>query len=65
MNKYEEKNCPRCNVAFECKVSDILHCQCYLVKLSEKESDFIAKQFTDCLCANCMELMKTECHSLQ
>ena len=65
MCKHEEKNCPRCNSSFECKVGDIPNCQCYAVKLSDKERDFIAAKFTDCLCAGCMEAMKIDYHQIR
>jgi uncharacterized protein (UPF0212 family) len=65
MCKHEEKNCPRCNSSFECKVGDIPHCRCYTVKLNDDERDFIAQRFTDCLCAACMQAMKAEYHILQ
>jgi hypothetical protein len=65
MCKHEEKNCPSCNIAFECKVGDIPHCQCYAVKLSDDERDFIAKRFTECLCASCMLALKNEYNTLQ
>ena len=65
MCKHEEKNCPRCNGHFECKVGDIQRCQCYTVKLTDAERDFIARYFTDCLCANCMEVLKMQYHCLQ
>ena len=65
MCKHEEKNCPRCNSSFECKVGDIANCQCNTIKLSDKERDYIAAQFSDCLCAACMAAMKTAYHQLQ
>ena len=65
MCKHEEKNCPRCKASFECKVGHIPHCQCYAVKLSDVEREFISKRFTDCLCANCMKAMKSDYNILQ
>ena len=65
MCKHEEKTCPRCKISFECKVGDIPHCQCYVVKLSDEERDFISKRFTDCLCADCMGALKSEYKILQ
>lgn len=65
MCKHEEKNCAHCKTIFECKVGDISHCQCYDVKLSGDEMDFIARRYTDCLCAPCMQAMKREFHLLQ
>jgi hypothetical protein len=60
MSKHEEKNCPCCDASFECKVGDIVNCQCNTVKLSEGERDFIAQRFTDCLCAACITVLKNE-----
>jgi Cysteine-rich CWC len=65
MCKHEEKNCPRCGTFFECKVGDIPHCQCYVIKLSDDERDFISKKFTDCLCANCIKALKSEYNILK
>lgn len=65
MCKHEQKNCPRCHTAFECKAGDIAHCQCNAVQLSEAESKFIADKYDDCLCASCMITMKTEYSVLQ
>jgi hypothetical protein len=62
---HEAKHCPRCNKSFECKVGNITHCQCYTVKLSDDERDFINKRFSDCLCADCMIVMKSEYNILQ
>ncbi|MDO9374639.1 MAG: cysteine-rich CWC family protein [Bacteroidota bacterium] len=59
MCKHEEKNCPRCNVVFECKVGTIANCQCSGIALSEDERKFIAANFTDCLCAACMVQLKS------
>lgn len=64
MCKHEEKPCPRCNNPFECKVGDVTHCQCYTIKLSDAERDFIARKFSDCLCANCMRDLRAEYHAI-
>ena len=56
--KHEEKFCPRCKAAFECKVNSIALCQCSAVTLTEDERIFISEHFEDCLCANCMIEMK-------
>lgn len=65
MCSHEQKACERCGAVFECRVGNISSCQCYAVKLSEKERDFIATRFADCICAGCMEAMKKEYHHLQ
>jgi hypothetical protein len=54
MNKHEEKKCARCNATFECKPGDIVHCQCYGIELNAEAEAFIQKQYSDCLCRNCL-----------
>lgn len=62
MCKHEEKECPRCQVFFECRVGDILRCQCAGVQLSDAERDFISEQFADCLCMDCIIVLRKEYH---
>lgn len=70
MCKHEQKTCPRCQQSFECKVGDVLHCQCYGISFSETAKAYIADRYPDCLCRNCLlELQQntvlfTEKHSL-
>jgi hypothetical protein len=54
MCKHEEKYCPRCKEAFECKVGDITQCQCYGVRLTPEERAFIEGRYQDCLCRKCL-----------
>jgi len=54
MCKHEEKYCPRCREAFECKVGDITQCQCYGVRLTQEERSFIDARYQDCLCRKCL-----------
>lgn len=59
--KHEIKKCLCCGSEFECKVGTITECQCFQVQLSEEESAYIrSKGFEDCLCANCMLVLKGE-----
>ena len=58
MCKHEEKKCPRCNTAFECKAGDILKCQCYGIEISAAEEAFIKLTYSDCLCKNCLLQLK-------
>jgi len=60
MPKHEDKLCPRCARQFECKVGSILLCQCSTITLTETERDYIREQFNDCLCAKCMNELKSE-----
>jgi len=64
MPKHEEKYCPRCQAQFECKVGDVINCQCNAVTLTQDEAQFIYTQYHDeCLCALCMEEMKKQAGS--
>lgn len=60
MIKHEEKYCPRCNALFECKVGSISLCQCTAVVLTEEERYYMQQKYNDCLCASCMQEVKTE-----
>jgi len=55
MDKHEQKNCPRCNAVFECKVGAIAECQCYGIQLSDEEKAFVESKYKDCLCRNCLD----------
>ncbi len=59
MCKHEQKNCPRCNTPFECRVGDITSCQCYGVELTAEEEAFIASNYNECLCRNCLLQLKS------
>ncbi len=53
--KHELKYCPRCGNKFECKLGDIINCQCSNVALTEASSVFLRSTFyDDCLCNKCM-----------
>jgi Cysteine-rich CWC len=65
MHKHENKTCPRCHSLFECKVGDITNCQCYAVKINDAERDFLARTFNDCLCAACIQAVRTAYHQAQ
>jgi hypothetical protein len=56
--KHERKSCARCQSAFECKVGDVTHCQCYGIILNVEEKAFIEDRYNDCLCRNCLLELK-------
>lgn len=58
MCKHEEKNCPRCQAPFECKVGDVSHCQCFGITFTVEEKQFIEERYADCLCRNCLIELK-------
>lgn len=63
MYRHEIKNCPRCQNVFECRVCNILDCQCNAMKLSQEERDYISGKFEDCLCIKCMKDLQAEYHN--
>lgn len=65
MPKHEDKFCPRCQEPFECKVGSINLCQCTAVTLNDAERDYMRLQYSDCLCAACMQAVKNEYHNSQ
>lgn len=65
MCEHEKKSCPRCQREFECKAGSILLCQCVTVDLSPEQRHYIAMQYADCLCAGCLQDMKTVFHRHQ
>lgn len=63
MCKHEEKCCPRCKVAFECKAGSIMQCQCMATQLSVEERAYIEAKYDDCLCIDCLrDLQKKYAH---
>lgn len=60
--KHEIKTCPRCKMPFECKAGDIAHCHCNNLQLSEAAQKYIALQFTDCLCHQCLQELNHPAH---
>jgi hypothetical protein len=60
MCKHEEKYCPRCSIAFECKAGTIMQCQCSGIQLSLEERVYVESKFEDCLCINCLAALQKE-----
>ncbi|MEO5891661.1 MAG: cysteine-rich CWC family protein [Ferruginibacter sp.] len=60
MCRHEDKHCPRCGIAFQCKVGNITQCQCNGVSVNQEEQQYIGKQYTDCLCFNCILVLRAE-----
>lgn len=60
MPSHESKNCPRCQVNFECKTGTITECQCSNVFLTESERNYVGELYDDCLCVDCLMELQTE-----
>ena len=57
-----EKICPRCGARFECRHDSIESCHCTSVRLSDEHRDYIARNYSGCLCHHCLENITTEPH---
>ncbi|ATL49112.1 hypothetical protein COR50_19120 [Chitinophaga caeni] len=57
---HETKYCERCHATFECKLGNILQCQCNGIRLSDEEKEYLAAHYKDCLCRDCLEAIKQE-----
>jgi len=63
MQKHEQKLCPRCQQAFECRVGDITNCQCFGLQLTIAEEAMIAESWPgQCLCRQCLTLLQSRYH---
>jgi len=60
MCRHESKKCPRCQLEFECKVGNILQCQCTAIQLTDAQIEYIGKLYSDCLCINCLRILCSE-----
>ncbi len=58
MPQHENKKCPHCNNTFECKVGNVLECQCDQILLSYDEKIYIENTYIDCLCIDCLHLLR-------
>ncbi|MBD3670052.1 MAG: cysteine-rich CWC family protein [Gammaproteobacteria bacterium] len=58
--KHELKTCPRCRNEFECKLGNILQCQCADIELSDGELETLNNSYDDCLCADCLSVLQRE-----
>lgn len=57
--KHELVHCPRCQRPFECRVGSINQCQCQTVVLNTEQRQYIESQYTGCLCADCLLVLRT------
>ncbi len=60
MPQHEIKKCPRCSNTFECKVGNVLECQCNQIVLTYDERSYAESRFLDCLCIDCLHVLRYE-----
>lgn len=60
LTKHENKKCARCHTNFECKVGNVLECQCSQIKLNYEERIYVESLYTDCLCINCLRILQQQ-----
>ena len=53
---YDPKECANCGKEHIC--TGTVHCPCYDVEVAEEILDYIATNFDECLCNECMEGLK-------
>jgi hypothetical protein len=53
-----EKICPRCGALFACRHESVEDCHCVGVPLDEAQRAFIADNYDDCLCNDCLLAVK-------
>lgn len=60
MSCHEQRKCPRCGNAFECKPGNITECQCFGITLSDAQRLWIEQRYNDCLCRTCLQYLQQE-----
>ncbi|PZD78060.1 cysteine-rich CWC family protein [Mesonia sp. K7] len=50
-----KKQCEKCKNMFECHAQTIAAYDCKHIFLSEKQTNFLKKNYRDCLCLNCLK----------
>jgi len=60
MSCHEQKKCPRCGHAFECKPGNITECQCFGIVLSDEQRSWIEQKYSDCLCRSCLQHLQQQ-----
>ena len=46
--------CPKCSTPFICRVDSILECRCIEVPITAEARDYIANNYANCLCYDCL-----------
>jgi len=54
------KLCPHCQQIFQCNAADVSSCQCNGITLGDAAKGFIATNYSDCLCRNCLLAIKDD-----
>ena len=60
MIKHEIISCERCGKRIECKANSFTKCQCSDIHLNLNEVQYVSENYEGCLCAACLQDLKTE-----
>ncbi|MCW3112436.1 MAG: hypothetical protein JWR18_832 [Segetibacter sp.] len=55
---HEIKSCPCCDQHVECRAGSIAICQCVEVNISIETREFLAKNYDECLCKECLKKLE-------
>ncbi len=59
------KKCNNCQQIFVCKTDDIAACHCSNIVFSAYELDWIKTQYKDCLCSDCLLIVKQKTKAIE
>lgn len=60
MCMHEQKACPRCRQPFACKPGNITECQCFGIRFTPEQREYIGQRYSDCLCRECLLTLQNE-----
>lgn len=60
MTTENHTTCPRCQHIFICNPTNIAECACSKIELSFNETQYIATQYSNCVCNTCLLHLKDE-----
>ncbi|MBC7863645.1 MAG: cysteine-rich CWC family protein [Bacteroidia bacterium] len=52
------KTCSRCHDLFDCNAENISQCRCHKLMLEKEVIQFVAENFSGCLCIPCLVQLK-------
>ena len=65
MPEHERKPCAACGAIFECKLGSITICHCFDIQIDRDEATYLANNYDDCLCHECLLTAKQQFKTMQ